>query len=89
MLVSPLLSSTRRPLMIVGSSPSVANKNKKPTAVNTLPSITPVGGAKNPAIISPIAADKHAQNTIVCALMLTIRQNTNQGKLLNYELSKM
>lgn len=89
MLVSPLLSSTRRPLMMVGSSPKVANKNKKPTAVNTLPSITPVGGAKNPAIISPIAADRHAQNTIVCALMLTIRQNTNQGKLLNYELSKM
>ena len=66
--------------MIIGSSPKVANKNNKPTAVNTLPSITPVGGAKKPAVISPIETDKHAQNTILCALMLTNRQNTNKGK---------
>ena len=51
--------------MITGICANVANPNRMPTAVNTVPSMIPIGGTQNPDTISPILTINQIQNGIV------------------------
>lgn len=51
--------------MIIGICARVAKPKSIPTAVNTVPSMIPIGGTQNPDTISPILTIKQIQNGIV------------------------
>lgn len=51
--------------IMMGICANVANANKMPTAVKTLPSMTPIGGAQNPPTSRPMEHIRQIQNGIV------------------------
>jgi len=80
------VSITRSPLvirkypatsMMMGICARVANPRSNPTLFKTDPSITPVGGTQNPAMINPIDVTRVIQNAMLflfasCLLMPSI-----------------
>ena len=65
-VVLPFVNLAYPPTSIMmGICANVANANKMPTAVKTLPSMTPIGGAQNPPASRPMEHIRQIQNGIV------------------------
>ena len=65
-VISPLVIRTYPATsMITGTCAREANPKRMPTAVNTEPSMMPIGGTQKPATIRPILTIKQIQNGMV------------------------
>ena len=65
-VISPLVIRTYPATsMITGICASDANPKRMPTAVNTEPSMMPIGGTQNPATIRPMLTMRQIQNGMV------------------------